>query len=178
MIGYEIINDEVSRHLQDAEISFLSHFVIASRFEKRHKWLIGLPATILAILLSWLVSQNNIEHETLKLIISVLTPILGLIVAILSGIGTFLNLNQSATQHRKAAHRYKEIHRRCKNWKTDFPDSTTNSNAKLKVQEYRDELISINQEAPDITKWAWKSVKKQKEEGSTTYKTDEKITNP
>jgi len=33
-------------------------------------------------------------------------------------------------------------------------------------------LNEINRDSPQIPKWAWKSVKKQQEEGSTTYKAD------
>jgi hypothetical protein len=163
----EVILKEVARHLEDAETSKLSHFFAAQRFETLHRYYIGLPTTIAALLLSWLVAQKSLAvNEDLLFAIKI---ILSLIVAVSTGISTFLNFNGFAAQHRKAALRYQEVWRKCKNWDTDFPDDTDLSLAKSRVQEYRDSMTNINQESPQIPRWAWKSVEKQIKEGSTNY---------
>ena len=164
----KLIKVEVDRHLEDAETSKLSHFFAAARYEKLHKFYIGLPTTVAALLLSWLVAQKDLPQENSQLIFG-LKIILSLIVAISSGVSTFLNYNELASQHRKAALKYQDVWRKCKNWQTDFPDDTDLINAKTSVQVYRSEMTSINQESPQIPKWAWKSVDKQKKEGSTSY---------
>ena len=165
-----LIKNEVNRHLEDAETSKLSHFYAAAKYENLHKFWIGLPTTVAALLLSWLVAQGegDITSEYSKVIFG-LKICLSLIVAISSGVSTFLNFNELASQHRKAALNYQEVWRNCKNWETDFPDDTDIVNAKILVQTYRNRMTAINQESPQIPKWAWKSVDKQIKEGSTTY---------
>lgn len=163
-----IIKQEVARHLEDSEISKLSHFFAASRYETVHKYYIGLPTTIAALLLSWLVAQKEIDSEGVSWIFT-LKITLSLIVAISTGISTFLNFNELASQHRKAALRYQDIWRKCKNWETDFPDENDLPSAKQLIQSYRNEMTTINQDSPQIPKWAWKSVDKQIKDGSTKY---------
>lgn len=163
----EIILKEVGRHLEDSETSKLSHFYAAQRYERIHKYYIGLPTTIAALLLSWLVAQKSISaNQDLLFAIKI---ILSLVVAVSTGVSTFLNFNASAAQHRKAALRYQEVWRRCKNWDTDFPDDTKLDLAKKTVQDYRETMTNINQESPQIPRWAWKSVDRQVSEGSTNY---------
>lgn len=164
----EIIKVEVQRHLQDAEVSKLSHFDAAARYERLHKFYIGLPTTVAALLLSWLVAQRDLPEENLQILFGIKIS-LSLVVAVSTGVSTFLNYNELAAQHRKAALKYQEVWRNCKNWETDFPDDTDLMNAKTTVQNYRNEMTSINQESPQIPKWAWKSVSKQIKEGSTKY---------
>jgi hypothetical protein len=164
----KVISAEISRHLEDSEISKLSHFFVAARYERIHKFYIGLPTTIAALLLSWLVAQKDLPDDN-HLIIFTIKITLGLVVAVSTGISTFLNYNELASQHRKAALKYQDIWRKCKNWHTDFPDDTDLVNAKKIAQAYRSLMTSINQESPQIPRWAWKSVDKQRKEGSTRY---------
>lgn len=173
---YEIINSEVERHLEDAEVSKLAHFYAARIYEKRNKYYLGLPATLSAVVLSWLVSQNSTDEDT-KEIMATIKLGLGLLVAILSGLVTFLNLNEVASKHRAAAQKYHQLWRKCKNWRTDFPDDTTNEKAKETVQKYRESLKEINNDSPQIPKWAWKNTQKQQDEGSTKYEIDYERTN-
>lgn len=170
---YLILYEEVARHLEDSETSKLSHFNVAEVYERRHKYWLGLPTTIAALLLAWLVSQKDLSDGSVQYIF-ILKITLSFVVAISSGVSTFLNFNEQAGQHRKAALKYQDLWRKCKNWKTDFPDSSENQKAKSTVQEYRNIITNINQESPQIPKWAWKSVAKQQKEGSTEYVIDKK----
>lgn len=166
---YEIICSEIARHLEDAETSKLAHFDAASTFEQWNKFILGLPATIAATVLAWIVNRDSTGNSTTEAWLNMLKVVLSIMVPALSATITFLNLNDIATNHRAAAQRYSELLRKCKNWETDFPDDTNNEKAKEMVQKYREEITSINKESPQIPKWAWKSVREQKREGSTTY---------
>lgn len=174
---FRIILKEVKRHLEDTETSKLAHWHAAAVYEKRHKFYIGLPATILSILLTWILSaefkQSGISENAGILGIGYITVLLGLIISVLSGIGTFLNFNDLAIKHRTAAENYHSLWRDCKNWQTDFPDESTINQSVQVVQQYRKRLNEINRDSPQIPRWAWKNVDKQRKEGSTRYKIDQ-----
>ena len=112
---YSTICKEIQRHLEDSEISKLSHFYAASRYEKLHKYYIGLPTTIAALLLAWLVTQKDLPDNSSQFIFSI-KIILSLIVAISTGVSTFLNYNELASKHRQSALKYQDVWRKCKNW--------------------------------------------------------------
>ena len=168
---YQIISQEINRHLEDSEVSKLAHFYTAAKYEWWHKYLLGLPATLSAIFLAWIVTKDTAEVSTTSAVswYSPFKPILSLSVPILTGLSTFLNLNDIASKHRSAAQRYHQLWRKCKNWQTDFPDDTTNEQAKQTAVKYRTEINDINNDSPQIPKWAWKNTQKQQDEGSTRY---------
>ena len=167
---------EIQRHLEDTEISKLAHWDAAAVYGKRHSVFIGLPATILSILLTWILSsdfrQLALDSAILKAFADHVPVFIGLVVSLLSGLGTFLNFNELAIKHRTAAENLHSLWRDCKNWETDFPDESLCEKAVHAAQQYRKRLNDINRDAPQIPKWAWKSVKQQREEGSTLYKVE------
>ena len=170
---YSEVSEEFSRHLEDTETSKLSHFHAAEKYENRHKLLIGMPATLFAILLTWLLTSplDTIFSSSIALFMkNILSIFLSLTVAILSALGALLNFNDLAIRHRTAAQKYHALWRKCKNWKTDFPDYSKATVAAQTAKQYRERLNEINHDSPQIPKWAWKSVKVQKEKGSTSYK--------
>ncbi|WP_336819341.1 SLATT domain-containing protein [Cedecea sp. MMO-103] len=178
---YEKVEKEMERHREDTETSKLGHWCAAAKYERRHKLYIGLPATTISIFLTWLLSSDAKDVLAGTSYLQPLLVFLGLIVSILSGLGTFLNFNEQALKHRSAAESLHALWRDCKNWDTDFPDMNCCKEAVLAVQNYRKRLNDINRDAPQIPKWAWKSVNKQRAEGSTTYKNEElktKISKP
>jgi hypothetical protein len=170
---YTAAYEEIQRHLEDTEVSKLAHFYAAAQFEKRHKFFIGIPATAFAIILTWLLSsplEKIFSPSILPLIRDVLPIILSLIVAMLSALGALLNFNDLAIKHRTAAEKYHALWRHCVNWKTDFPDESMVKEAVEMTKQHRERLNEINRDSPQIPRWAWKSVPKQKKEGSTSYK--------
>ena len=173
---FEEVLLEVKRHLEDTEVSKLAHWNAAAVYERRHTVFIGLPATLLSVLLTWLLSagfrQILANDSSIQILTKQVPVFLSLAVSILSGLGTFLNFRDLAIKHRNAAENLHSLWRDCKNWGTDFPDETTCEKAVQMVQQYRRRINDINRDAPQIPKWAWKSVSRQKEEGSTIYKTD------
>ncbi len=165
---------EIQRHLEDSETSKLAHWNAEVVYRKRHMFFIGLPATILSIILTWILSSDFQQlansYPFFKAIAQHIPVFIGLIISLLSGLGTFLNFTELATKHRTAAENLHSLWRDCKNWETDFPDDSLCEKAVQAAQQYRKRLNDINRDAPPIPKWAWKSVEPQKKEGSTSYK--------
>jgi hypothetical protein len=172
---YEKVGIEIQRHLEDSEVSKLSHFAAAGIYEKRHRYLVG-TATGCAIVLTWILTSplDRIFSPDLLYLLSDMIPVfLSLVVSILTALGTWLNFNDLAIRHRMAAQNYQALWRNCKNWETDFPDESTSKEAAQMVKQYRDRLSEINRNSPQIPHWAWKTVSKQREEGSTSYEIEE-----
>ena len=137
---------------------------------------IGLPATILSLFLAWMLSSDAkkllADTGVLQIFATNIPIILGLVISCLSGLGAFLNFNDLAAKHRTTAENLNALWRDCKNFDTDFPDSSFCEKAVQVVQTYRKRLNDVNRDAPQIPKWAWRSVKKQRAEGSTSYRID------
>lgn len=175
-VHFELVKMEVSRHLEDAETSKLAHWYASTVYERRHKLWLGVPALLLSLVLSCLLSAdaknflNSQQHS--KWLTDGLPVILSLLVSVLSGLGAFMNFNEMAIKHRTAAENLHSLWRDCRNWETDFPDCSLCEKAVQTVQSYRVRLNEINRDAPQIPKWAWKSVRRQQAEGSTSYETD------
>ena len=167
---------EVLRHLEDSEVSKLAHWSAAAVYDRRHKIFIGLPATLLSLLLTWMLSADVKAFfdtdDSLKMLVSNIPLVISLIVSVLSGLGAFLNFQELASKHRVTAENLNALWRDCKNWDTDFPDTASCEKAVQTVQSYRRRLNDINRDAPQIPKWAWLSVKEQRQEGSTHYASD------
>lgn len=170
---FDAVKREVARHREDTETSKLAHWDAAAVYARRHKLLIGLPATVLSLLLTWMLSSDVkklfADNQLLQVVGTDVPIILSLLVSVLSGLGALLNFNELATKHRTAAENLHALWRDCKNWETDFPDASMCEKAVSAVQGYRKRLNDINRDAPQIPRWAWLSVRKQKDEGSTTY---------
>lgn len=160
--------DEVLRHLEDTEISKLAHWHAAQVYSTLNRWLIGVPATLMSIALTWMLAADT------KTVVSFqqLPVFLSLAVSMLTGIGTFLNLNEAATRHRSTAENLHGLWRDCKNWETEFPDLSVCEKAVQTALAYRRRLNEINKDAPQIPKWAWRSVKRQRSEGSVSYNSE------
>lgn len=171
------VNEEVQRHLEDTETSKLGHWRAAQVYENYHKLWLGLPATLFSIILAWLISSQTTtipESNPWKTFFLFQLPVfLSLVVSLLSGLTAFLNLNETASRHRNAAESLHALWRDCKNWATDFPDFSQCEAAVKRVQIYRQRLNEINRDAPQIPKWAWKNVQKQRQEGSVSYNAEQ-----
>lgn len=173
---FTYIREEVDRHLEDTETSKLAHWHAAGIYERRHKLFIGLPAILLSLLLTWMLSadvKTLLGGDGVWGSISKSVPVvLSLLVSVFSGVSTFLNLPELAAKHRSTAENLNVLCRDCKNWDTDFPDVESCERAVQTAQTYRKRLNDINRDAPQIPKWAWLSVKEQRAEGSTSYAND------
>lgn len=176
-LHFEKVTNEIQRHLEDTETSKLAHWDAAAVYKRRHVAFIGLPATILSILLTWLLSSDfqslSESSQFIKEFSKHIPVFMGLVISLLSGLGTFLNFSELSMKHRATADNLHSLWRDCKNWETDFPDESLCEKAVHTAQQYRKRLNDINRDSPQIPKWAWKSVKKQKMEGSVAYKSEQ-----
>lgn len=167
---YVLLNNEIMEYHKESEISKIAHSYAAETYEKWNKFILGLPVTIAAAILSVLINRenpagSNIIIETLKLGLSIVVPALSATI-------TFLNLNDIVLSHRTAAQRYNELWRKCKGWVADFPDDSNNIKAKETVRKYREELIYINKDSPQIPSWAKKGIDNAKLDTSVNIKID------
>ena len=176
-LHFEKVLLEIQHHLEDTETSKLAHWHASSVYSRRHKYYLGLPATLISIILTWLLS-TNIDWTRLSSSLSSMMPqipmFFSLVVTVLSSLSTFLHFNELSRRHKETAEKLHSIWRECKNWSTDFPDESMCETAVHMVKQYRQRINEINYDAPPIPRWAWKSVSKQKKEGSTSYKIEEK----
>lgn len=169
---YQEVTREFQRHIEDTETSKLAHFYAAEQYEKRHRILLGIPATSFAILLTWLLTsplETLFSPTTALFLKNSFSVLLSLLVAILSALSALLNYNDLAIRHRTAAQKYHALWRKCINWRTDFPSESEAFDATKTAKLYRERLNEINHDSPQIPKWAWKSVSAQQKEGSTSY---------
>lgn len=170
---FDAVKEEIQRHLEDTELSKLGHWAAAQRYERVHKIWLGLPATVLSIVLAWIVSSPTRSALPDSGIFSELrrnVPVfISLVVSLLSGMTAFLNFSDLAIRHRNAAANLNALWRNCKNWRTDFPDSSFCEQAVKTVQGYRLRLNEINSDSPQIPRWAWKEAQRQRDDGSVAY---------
>lgn len=170
---FSIVNQEVSRHLEDTETSKLAHWHAARVYNRVHRMYLGLPATLLSILLAWFLSIETsdfvAEGSWLEEVLAAVPIIVSLVVSLLSGLSAFLNLSDLSSRHRNVAESLHALWRDCKNFSTDFPNAECSSDAAKMVKIYRARLNDINRDAPQIPRWAWKSVEDQRSEGSVSY---------
>src|ERR1035441_6590113 len=167
---YHEAEGELAGHLEDSEVSKLSHFYAAGTYEKRHKLWIGVPATCTAIILTWLLTSPfedlGVSTGTAAFLKRGLPIIFSLATSILTAVGYFLNYGDLANRHRSAGQKYQEVWRQCKNWKTDFPGCDHAEGACSLARRMRERLNEVNKESPQIPEWAWRSVDHQREKGS------------
>jgi hypothetical protein len=169
---YEEATLEMLRHLEDAEVCKLGHWHAAAAYETWHRYFIAVPAIIASALLTWLLMSplDGLLTGPAAVFLKTGAPrLLALVVTILTGLDLFLGFKGLAAAHRNAALSYQEVWRHCKNWRTDFPDEAQAQQAAEAAKQYRDRLNSINRNSPQLPKWAWRSVSRQRLEGSVSY---------
>jgi hypothetical protein len=80
-------------------------------------------------------SKQIFDLRVVKILTEGVPVVLGLLIAIWSAVGAVLNYNQLAERHRTAAQKYQTLTRRCKNWKTDFPDESFAAEARAEAKQ-------------------------------------------
>lgn len=165
---FDIIYKEIKRHLEDATWSYPAHFAAAEIAERWNK-ILGIFTIVLGTALAVIVDKRPSAGVWYEWYYDLAIFCISLVVPSLSALITFLKLNEVAANHRYAAQRYKEVVRNCKNWLTDFPDDTQNELAKQLAQKYRNQMIEINKESPQVSPKARKIAKEQLANGTATY---------
>ena len=162
----ERVIKEARRIEEDSLYSAKGQFVAANFWTNFHLW-IGVPTAILAaIAAASALSQFN-NHN-------ILAGILAILVTALTAVTTFLNPNEKANSHQNAGNKYNSLRNKARIFceiDSYGVDSYQEITKQLKeLAEQRDEL---NQNSPQIFRWAYKKARKGIEEGEADYKVDE-----
>lgn len=168
MDHFQIVIQEIERHLEDAEINKLQHYIMSSRYDKLNRQM----ETVIAILMSFLliVLSSSFIHDFTPWN-TVLATFASIVLALLTTIKHIGKYDEKAVRHWIAAQSYQRMWRTCKNWHTDFPDNSKIAEAVLNAKMLRERMTEINRDSPALAEWAWKKAQKQQGEGSTTYDT-------
>ena len=149
--------------MEDTEHSAKAHFE-AARIWENVNLALGIPATIIAAVSGILAISE----------LTALAAMTTIIVAILSGLLTFLNPSDRASKNLKAGNTYNAVRNdarifaniKCKNY-----------NSTDELEKQLDDLNSrrntLNDDSPQISNWAYKKSKAAIAIGETLYKVDE-----
>ena len=164
----EIIRE--SKRLEErTSDSAKGHHCAAEGWTKRHLWL-GIPTVVLSTVVG---ATTFSKYATDYPWLGVVSGILSIVIAVLSGVTTFLNPNERGNGHLTAAHADDKLNNEARIFRTIdcwHEDSTEILTAKL-----RDLVITkddLNSNSPQIPPWAWRLAKKRIDEGETSYEVD------
>ncbi|EKO3867054.1 SLATT domain-containing protein [Vibrio harveyi] len=158
---FQNIREEFERHLIDSEQSKKAHFDLCDYYVNRSRFVEKLQYFGTACIMAWLLSTQfkGLLPDDSHLI-TIVPIILSLVVAVLSILDPVLKYKEFAYLHEKSAKRYHTLWRACKNWETDFPTSGDVKEAKVAVQQYREQLNDLNRESPHLSGASWKIINK------------------
>ena len=164
----EQIRKEASRIEEDSLYSSKGHFYAGQRWSNLHLW-IGVPAAILAAIAGASALSEFQSH-------SLVAGILSIVVAALTAIATFVNPNERATTHKNAGNKYNSLRNRSRIFYT-IEMSSENNLDKLaeRLKSLDGQRNKLNEESPQIPKWAFKKGRKGIEDGEANYKIDDTI---
>ena len=167
---YTVYEEEIKRHLEDSEAARSTQFEAAVRNEKKYdNWLtISFLMTIIGVS-AFFYTLLNMDC------ISKISILGGQFLALAAAGCTFWSLIQNyqgkAVAHRQCAEEYSKIWKKCRNWKTDFPDEENMPDAKKYVHSIRDSVNTTNYFSPPALYIDYKKGKKDRESGSYDYST-------
>lgn len=160
----EIIN-EAQRIEESALCSSKGHFAASSFWANFHLWL-GIPMVVMAVIAgSSFIGDNNI-----------LGALLSLVIAILSGVITFLNPNQKSGAHLSAGNNYDallnevRILRTIDCWREDSEQILTE-----RLKNFSSQKSKLNQSSPQIPWWAYQMAMRGVRAGEGSYEIDKKV---
>lgn len=167
----EKIIKEAKRVEEDSLYSAKGHFAVANFWTNVH-FGIGVPSAILAGIAGAL-ALSQFEHH------HIIVGILAITVATLTAVTTFLNLNEKANSHQNAGNKYNSLRNKARVFfKIDCYRENSNEELTKRLNELVKQRDELNQNSPQIPRWAYKKARKGIEEGEAEYKVDEKIPNP
>ena len=156
---------EARRIEEDTLYSAKGQFVAANFWANFHLW-IGVPTAILAAIAGASALSQFENHN-------IIAGILAIIVTAFTAVTTFLNPNEKANSHRNAGNKHNSLRNKARIFcdiDSCGEDSIQELTKQLKeLAKQRDEL---NQNSPQIPRWAYKKAKKGIEEGEAEFKVD------
>jgi hypothetical protein len=155
--------NEASRIEEDALYSARSHFEAARGWSRLHYWL-GVPTVVLAAVAGASAVAENTSTAAA----------LGILVAVLSALSTFLNPSDRSHQHHAAGTRFNEVRNRVRvfgeiEMKTPGTGPAVLVDTIKELGQQRDEL---NKASPQIPRWAFERGRKSIQAGEAGYSAD------
>ena len=162
----ENIELELCRIEEDADHTSRSCFEICTRWSNFFLWL-GIPATVLAAI-SGAISAYGAEYSSL------LATIFSIMIAILTGLQTFLNPQDTSNNYRQIGNKYLELRNKARIVRTI--DLTAQQFDEKSIIDKFNELAAardnLNSECPHIPRWAYEKARNNIIKRETTHKVD------
>ncbi len=161
----ENIIKEAKRVEEDSMYSAKGHFVAANFWTNFHLW-IGIPTAILAAIAGASALSQFDNHN-------IIAGILAIIVTALTAVTTFLNPNEKANSHRNAGNKYNSLRNKARIFcEIDCCREDSDQEFAKQLKELAKQRNELNQNNPQIPRWAYKKARKGIEEGETKYKVE------
>jgi hypothetical protein len=162
-----MIIKEARRIEEDSSYSAKGHFVAANFWTNFHLW-IGVPTAILAAIAGASALSQFDNHN-------IIAGILAIIVTALTAVTTFLNPNERANSHLNTGNKCNSLRNKARIfWEIDACGDDSDQELTKQLKELARQRDELNQNNPQIPRWAYKKARKSIEEGEADYKVDEK----
>lgn len=148
---------------EDAEHSAKGHFEAARVWGKCNKWL-GVPATVLAAVAG---ASALAEY-------GVVSAGFAVVVAILTGLLTFLKPSECASRHLSAGNAHNEVRNDARIFANiECHAATPGSDLKGQLADLNSRRNTLNTDSPQIPRWAYKKAKAGIDAGEALYRVDD-----
>ena len=166
----EIIR-EAKRLEESSFVSFTAHHFAARRWRNLHLWL-GIPTVVIATIVGF---GAFLQYAKEYPLVAILGGLLSLVVAVLSGITTFLNPKDLQAAHLTAAHGYDALFNNSRIfWSIDCCQQDSDEVLISKLRKLVERKIDLNRTSPQIPRWAWKGAKKRIAADEATLEVDKR----
>jgi hypothetical protein len=158
----DAILKEASRVEEDALYSSKAHYNASGRWSRVHFWM-GLAAALLSAIAGVSALKQHPE----------LGGVLALLVAVLSGIATFINAERRSSAHHVAAASYQELRNQARIFREVTAEGTSEEVALARgLRQLTDRRDGLNRGSPQIPTWAFKKARAGIEGGEASYAVD------
>ncbi|MFX0202436.1 MAG: SLATT domain-containing protein [Candidatus Hodarchaeota archaeon] len=164
-LSLEGIVREAKRIEENCLYTSKSHFAASYVWEKCNLC-IGIPTVILAAIAGTLAFTNLPK-------LSIASGILAIVVAILTGIATFLNPKEKANNHFTSGNNYDSLLSKVRIfWTIDCRRENSEEVLTDQLKYFSEQRDRLNRDCPQPPRWAYKKAKKGIEEGEANYFVD------
>lgn len=162
----EIIKE--SKRIEESLLySSKGHFTAAHFWTNFHLW-IGVPVVLLsAVAGASALSQFDPTH--------IIAGIISIIVVALSGVMTFLNPNERASNHLNAGNNYDSLMNKVRIfWSIDCWRDESEQVLTERLKYFSEQKDKLNQSCPQIPRWAYHTARRSIKDGEGDYTVDTK----
>jgi hypothetical protein len=163
---FELLQQEVKRHMEDAKYSMSTQYAAAIRNENQYNTFLFLGFFITLFGISCFLCSLNNYLCFCKDWIGQFITLFGACVTLWPLIKDY---SGKAVHHRQSANEYNSIFKKCNNWKSDFPYKDSLYKAKQDILSIRTTINIINHLAPKTEDIDYKKGKESILSGSYTY---------